>query len=129
MPPLRLLLVEDQLKQVETQVEFFRGHCGYEALVAMKGMEAVEIVNKERPPVMLLDLYLEDISGLRVLREAKALDPNIIVIVLTGFPDEDIREKAMAYGADDYVVKPVDLLKLKEKLDAAAKRVKLRAGG
>jgi len=75
---------------------------------------------------MLLDLYLEDIGGLKVLREAKANDPNIIVYVLTGFNDAELKEKSLAQGARDYLVKPLNHAILKAKLDEAATEIAKR---
>ena len=61
---------------------------------------------------MLLDIILPDVGGLDVLREAKAIDPALSVVMLTGVLDEDIVRQALQQGACDYVTKPVDLHQL-----------------
>ncbi len=99
--PLRILLVEDEEPLASTLARMLREIWGFNVQLAHGGLEAIEILKKERPPLMLLDLYLEDVGGLKVLREAMANDPSIIVYVLTGFNDADLKQKSLAQGARD----------------------------
>ena len=124
--PLRILLVEDEEPLASSLANMLREVWSFDVQLAHGGMEAIEILKKERPPLMLLDLYLEDIGGLKVLREAKANDPNIIVYVLTGFNDVDLKQKSLAQGARDYFVKPLNHSILKAKLDEAAAEIAKR---
>jgi two-component system response regulator HydG len=128
-PPLRILLVEDEEPLASTLARMLREIWGFNVQLAHGGLEAIEILKKERPPLMLLDLYLEDVGGLKVLREAMANDPGIIVYVLTGFNDADLKQKSLAQGARDYFVKPLKHAILKAKLDEAAAEIAKRGGG
>lgn len=127
--PLKILLVEDEEPLASSLANMLREVWGFEVQLAHGGLEAIEILKRERPPLMLLDLYLEDIGGLKVLRDAVANDPNIIVYILTGFNDEDLRQKSLAQGARDYFVKPLKHTILKAKLDEAAAEIARRGGG
>jgi len=124
--PLKLLLVEDEEPLASTLASLLRSVWDFDVRLAHGGEEAIRILKEERPPLMLLDLYLEDIGGLKVLREAKANDPNIIVYVLTGFNDAELKEKSLAQGARDYLVKPLNHAILKAKLDEAATEIAKR---
>ena len=127
--PLKLLLVEDEEPLASSLANMLRSVWGFDVRLAHRGEEAIQILKTERPPLMLLDLYLEDIGGFKVLREAKANDPNIIIYVLTGFNDEDLKQKSLAQGARAYLVKPLNNAILKAKLDEAAAEVARRGGG
>lgn len=113
---LKILIVEDSQTALESLEEFLRELCGFEVFTASTGERALELLKAERPAVVLLNLYLgpEEMSGLRILREAKAGDPEIVVYVMTGFDKDSIREKAMAQGACEYWLKPLDLDKIKD---------------
>ncbi len=126
--PLKLLLVEDEEPLASTLASLLRSVWDFDVRLAHGGEEAIRILKEERPPLMLLDLYLEDIGGLKVLREAKSNDPNIIVYVLTGFNDAELKEKSLAQGARDYLVKPLNHAILKAKLDEAAAEITKRGG-
>lgn len=124
--PLRILLVEDEEPLASSLANMLREVWGFDVILAHAGLEAIEILKKERPPLMLLDLYLEDIGGLKVLRDAVANDPNILVYVLTGFNDVDLKQKSLAQGARDYFVKPFNHSILKAKLNEAAVEIEKR---
>jgi len=117
---LKLLVVEDYeliLNEMSESLE----RQGYTVLRAATGENAIALIKEQSPQIILLDLNLKDMSGLRVLREAKAFNPKVCVIVLTGFDVETTREKAFAQGANYFLVKPIPLAKLKEFIAQAAK--------
>ena len=128
---LKVLVVEDSQLAAESLESFFKEVCGFEVFMASGGDKALELLKAERPPVVLLNLYLgpQDMSGMRILKEAKANDPDIIVYVLTGFNDADLKQKSLAQGARDYLVKPLKHAILKAKLDEAATEIAKREGG
>lgn len=127
--PLKLLVVEDEEPLASTLAALLREVWHFDVRLAHQGEEAIRILKVERPPLMLLDLYLEDIGGLKVLREAKANDPDILVYVLTGFNDHALKTKSLAQGARDYLIKPLDHAVLKATLDAAVAEIARRGRG
>lgn len=104
----RLLVVDDEPSVREFIHDYFslKGHA---VIPAATGAEGLRRLREERPDLLLLDLLLPDMDGLAVLRQAKAIDPTVSVIMLTGVVDEDIGRQALQAGAFDYVTKPVDL--------------------
>jgi DNA-binding NtrC family response regulator len=56
----------------------------------------------------MLDLRMPEVDGVSALREAKKIDPSLIIIILTGFPSSETIDETMIYGASDYLVKPFD---------------------
>ncbi len=87
------------------------------------GLPALELVVKDRPDVVLLDLGLPDVDGLKVLAMIRAVSP-VPVVVVTAQDDERTVVAALDAGADDYVVKPFGLDQV-----AARVRAVLRRGG
>ncbi|EKD39858.1 MAG: response regulator receiver protein [uncultured bacterium] len=81
----------------------------FEAGSVCSGEEALALVPRFHPDVIILDLQMPDMSGLDVLAQVKALDRSIEVILLTGNGSFDIGIACMQLGAFDYLVKPVDL--------------------
>jgi DNA-binding response OmpR family regulator len=121
-PMLKLLIVEDHQFILDEMAESLSAQ-GYAVLKASTGKEGISIVKEQRPEIIILDLYLKDMSGLRVLRETKAANPKTCVIVLTGFDVETTKEKAFQQGADYFLIKPVPWATLKEFVAQAAKDI------
>ncbi len=113
--PARVLVVDDDPATVELLQEFLLAK-GYEVLTASDGAEALRTVKAERPHLLLLDIMLPKLDGLEVLRQVKALDPTVGVIMVTGVNEEAIGRQAMGLGAFDYIVKPLDLPYLEQSL-------------
>lgn len=125
---LKLLIVEDQKSILEELVEVLEAQ-GYTVFKALTGKEALFLIQEQKPQIIILDLYLDDMSGLNVLREAKAVNPKTCVIVLTGFDVESTKEKAFAMGADYFLIKPIPWAVLKEYLAEIAKVIMERNNG
>ena len=119
---LKLLIVEDQKSILEELVEVLEAQ-GYVVSKALTGKEAISLIQEQKPQIIILDLYLEDMSGLNVLKEAKAANPKTCVVVLTGFDVETTKEKAFTMGADYFLIKPIPWAVLKEYLAEIAKGI------
>jgi DNA-binding response OmpR family regulator len=111
----RVLVVDDDPATVELLQEFLIAK-GYEVLTAHDGAEALRTVKEERPHLILLDITMPKMDGLEVLRQVKAIDPTVSVIMVTGVNEEAISRQAMELGAFDYIVKPLDLPYLEQSL-------------
>jgi len=111
----RVLVVDDDPNARELLRVYLTAK-GYEVVEAETGGEGLRRVREDRPHLMLLDINLPDISGLDVLREAKALDPALGVIMVTGLQEEEVGREAMQAGAFDYITKPLDLQYLEKSL-------------
>jgi two-component system, cell cycle response regulator DivK len=92
---------------------------GYEVLIAVNGEEAVELVKKEQPALVLMDISLPLMDGFEATRRLKSTDvtKNIPIVALTAHAMSGDREKAIDAGCDDYDVKPVELTRLLSKIE------------
>ena len=103
----RILIVDDEKDVVDfLAAELSRRE--FDVDTALSGEEAVEKIKANRPHLMLLDVRMPGMGGLETLRQAKALDPKIGVIMVTAVHEEDIAKSAMTLGAHDYITKPID---------------------
>jgi DNA-binding NtrC family response regulator len=79
--------------------------------------EFLSFVKKEPVDLAILDIKLKKLSGVEVLEEAKKVSPGIKAIMLTGFPTIETAQKCLQLGADEYLVKPIDIYELEEKVE------------
>jgi two-component system, cell cycle response regulator DivK len=93
---------------------------GYAVIIAVDGAEAVEMAESERPDLILMDMSLPVIDGWEATRRIKATGATqgIPVIALTAHAMAGDREKALEAGCDDYDTKPIEFVRLLEKMDA-----------
>jgi len=115
MMAARVLVVDDDPATVELLQDFLVAK-GYEVLTAADGAEALRTVKEEQPHLILLDVMLPKMDGLEVLRQVQQFDQKVGVIMVTGVNEEAIGQQAMALGAFDYIVKPLDLPYLEQSL-------------
>lgn len=102
---LRVVVVDDD-DDVRETIAWRLDQAGCAVLSAADGQEAIELVHSTRPDVVIVDLVLPRASGLDVLRAARTLESDPIVIVVSGRSEEVDRVVALEMGADDFVVKP-----------------------
>ena len=112
MTKATLLIVEDNVDTCQTLAENFR-KLGHRVFTANTGGAAQGILKSELVDLMLLDLRLPDISGLRVLEHVKEVDPDVLVIIITANTDAQPAVEAMKAGAYDYLMKPFELDEVK----------------
>lgn len=79
----------------------------YNVLFARNGYEALEILKKESPSLMFLDMCMPGINGIEVLKSIKEERNDIKVVIITGIRDETVEEEARGLGVFDYLNKPV----------------------
>ena len=104
----RILVVDDEPTVVDVFNEFLAAQ-GYEVTVVSNGEDAVRMIPSLRPDIILTDINLPGLSGLEVMRHARAHDPEVAVIVVTGYASAATAIDALRQGAYDYVTKPFDL--------------------
>ena len=123
--PSRVLLVDDEREFVQTLSErLLLRDMG--SAVAYDGESALEMLREDEPEVMILDLKMPGIDGMEVLRQVKATQPDIEVIILTGHGNETDRETCMQLGAFAYLQKPVDIDVLSETMKRANEKIEAR---
>jgi len=120
---MKVLVVDNEVEFASTLAERLRLR-KIDAESVFFGEDALPAVARFQPDVIILDLDMPDMSGLEVLSQVKATDPSIEVILLTGHGSFDAGLTGMELGAFDYIIKPVDLAQLMEKITEAYEKRK-----
>ena len=89
------------------------------ATKAYSGTEAIQILRKNDFDVVVLDLKMEDMDGIEVLKVVKRMVPNLPVIILTGHGSQTAAKEGIEFGAFDYLTKPCELVELMDKIRKA----------
>jgi DNA-binding NtrC family response regulator len=116
--PIRLILIDDEVSFTTVMAKRL-GRRGLEVTIAFSGSEAIQAMRKAEFDVAVLDLKMEDMDGIEVLKIFKKLDPAMPVIMLTGHGSEISASEGMEYGAYDYLFKPYEFEELLEKIREA----------
>jgi len=106
-----ILIVDDEDIHARALGRFLGGR-GHACEVVTSAPAAHEALRLARPHLVLLDMRLGEVDGLETLREIKALDPGLPVIMMTAYGSVETAVRAMKAGALDYVQKPMDLEEL-----------------
>ena len=119
-PSRRVLVVDDNRESVET-LSMLLQLKGHDARIAEDGDEAIAIADSYLPHVVVLDLSLPGRDGYEIARELRArpYGTGLVLVALTGWSGNDVREKAAAAGFDFHLLKPVDWPNLEQVLSAA----------
>lgn len=109
--PPRILVVDDEENirfLVTTAVQL----AGMDTITAGSGFEALDMINRERPDLIVLDVMLPDFDGFTILRRLRDRGNDTPIIFLTARDQSIDRVKGLSEGGDDYIVKPFDIAEL-----------------
>lgn len=115
----KILLVEDN-EMSRDMLSRRLARKGYDVVLAVNGSEALQRAQNDGPDLILMDLSLPDIDGWEATRRLRIDEStrSIPVIALTAHAMAGDREKALEAGCNDYDTKPIDWLRLQEKIKA-----------
>jgi two-component system, OmpR family, KDP operon response regulator KdpE len=116
-PALRVLIVDDE-PPIRKLLRMGLGTQGYDVLDAPNGKTALELM-ASKPDLVILDLGLPDMQGLELLRQIRAQNEHVPIVVLSSRGDEAAKVAALDLGADDYVTKPFGMEELLARIRAA----------
>jgi len=116
--PIQLLLVDDEKDFVNILSKRFKRR-NIDVTKAFSGAEAIQALRGQEFDVAVLDLKMEDMDGIEVLKVLKIMAPRLAVIMLTGHGSAEAAEQGLKLGAFDYLTKPCELDELLEKIMAA----------
>jgi DNA-binding NtrC family response regulator len=122
---MRALVVDDDRTLREGCASVLRAE-GMNVEVTGRGEEAIQMISRSRFDIMLVDVYLEPVSGVDVLKAVMATSPGTLVVLMTGNPSVDSSIEAMRIGAWDYLPKPYSGTQLQLLLGRAAHTVSAR---
>jgi DNA-binding NtrC family response regulator len=100
-----ILVVDDDAAMTSAVCEVLR-QSGYLALSAQSGSEALEIVKRERPDLLISDLRMTEMSGHQLQQELQTLAPDLPVVIITAFGTIESAVESMKLGARDFITKP-----------------------
>jgi DNA-binding response OmpR family regulator len=115
---LRVLVIDDEEELVSTLVERMMLR-GIEADGAVTAKDALRALQERNVDVVVLDVMMPGMDGLELLRKIKKTYPALQVILLTGRGSEKESEIGLAEGAFDYLIKPIDIEELIERMKQA----------
>lgn len=104
----KLLIVDDQYGIRILLNEVFQKE-GYLTFQASNGMQALQIVEKDRPDLVLLDMKIPGMDGIEILRRLKEIDKTIEVFIMTAYGELDMIQQAKDLGARTHFAKPFDI--------------------
>jgi two-component system response regulator (stage 0 sporulation protein F) len=109
----KLLIVDDQYGIRLLLHEIFKKE-GYEVFQAANGFQAIDIVVKDCPDLVILDMKIPGMDGVEILKRIKEINKDIKVILMTAYGELDIIEEAKKLGALQYFPKPFDIDEIKK---------------
>ena len=123
--PIRVLVIDDDEGHAEALADGLEID-GHQCTIATSGSAGALALTEHGFDAVLTDLVMHDLSGLDVVREARNLQPDAVVLVITGHGSVETAVEAMHSGAADYLTKPVNLAELRTKLPRAVAAVRDR---
>lgn len=116
MSSFSLLFVDDEEDFLSTIEEFF-DELGYTVYTARNGQEALLKIKEHHPNMVFLDISMPYMDGNETLRLIQEIDPQIQVIVVSGYSSAQLAGELLKHGACDFFQKPVDLMQLQQTVE------------
>lgn len=116
---VHILIVEDELP-ISDLLETALSKCGYHCTCAYDGMEAANIIEKESFDLILLDIMLPGADGFELMEYIRPIGTPVIFITAKNALNDRVRGLRM--GAEDYIVKPFEILELQARVDGVLRR-------
>ena len=107
-----ILVVDDEIGPREALRMILQNR--YNVLTTDNPQEAMDIVNSGQVDIVMLDIKMPRINGLKLLKAIKAVRPDVEAVLITAYPNTESAIEGMQYGAYDYIIKPFDKKKIEE---------------
>ncbi|MDY6792721.1 MAG: response regulator [Thermodesulfobacteriota bacterium] len=119
------ILVVDDEKDIRDGSQRILSKIGFQVVTASRGDEALNILEREKPSIVFLDLKMPGMSGMEVLERIREIDETILVIIITGYATVETATKAMKQGAYDFISKPFDPDQMRIVVNRAWEKIRL----
>ena len=120
----KVLVVDDEQDFRDLFAEML-SRMGYAVMTASDGPEALKLMAEKSFDAAVIDFQMPGMTGVELLRKAKALDNRLSVILITGLESQQMATEALREGASELIVKPIDF----DKLEATIRRVMTECAG
>ncbi len=110
------VLVVDDESSVQATFKLFLKKAGLSRVIVSNGEEAIAALKKQKFDFCFLDLVLPDIQGDEIFRQAREIDPNLPVVIITGYPDSEILDRILRHGPVSVLKKPLKVEQLTQAL-------------
>ena len=104
----RILIVDDE-KMIYSILARRLAREGYNCVMANNGREALGLFYKNNFSLIISDINMPEMNGLELLKSVKAVRPNMMFIIMTAYPEISMAVEAIRLGANDFLIKPIDL--------------------
>lgn len=119
-----ILVVEDNLDLRELFVTTIN-NAGYRAFGATDGLDALNIMDNTHIDLIVADIMMPKMSGYELTKELRSLGNSIPILMVTAKDDYDSLQKGFSFGADDYMIKPVNVNELLLRIQALLRRARI----
>jgi two-component system nitrogen regulation response regulator GlnG len=102
------ILIIDDDSEIRYSLDRVLSQAGYQIIEAASGEEGIEIVRKQSPSIIFLDIRMGGMTGIEALQHLRSIDRQVPIILMTAFGTTQTAIEAMKFGAFDYVMKPFD---------------------
>ena len=117
---MKILVVDDEALLVKG-IRFNLQSEGYEVITGSDGLEAVHLVQEQRPDLVILDVMMPNMDGMTACAKIREFS-DVPIILLTAKTDDMDKLMGFDHGADDYITKPFNILELKARIRALLRR-------
>ena len=108
---IKILVVDDEIDICDFLKIFFEDR-KFKTYTALSGSEALRILKKEKPHIILLDIKMKEMDGIETLKRIREIDKNVKVIMVTAVDEQTKMDEARELGASEYITKPLVLEEL-----------------
>ena len=113
-----ILLVDDEAGVIEVCSEMLE-NLGYKVKAVTDGMQAIDVLKSRdfKIDLVLLDMVMPQINGQQTFEKIREVDPDMKILICSGYTKEEKIQKMVEKGCDEYILKPFDVVELSEKLN------------
>ncbi|MFF2457846.1 response regulator [Peribacillus simplex] len=126
MLKIRAVIAEDDFRIADIHEKFLKNFDEIEVVgKAVNAKKTLRILEQKSPDLLLLDVYMPDQLGTDLLPDVRKKFPNVDIIMITAATDKDQLEKALHYGVENYLIKPVEMKRFNQVIEEYLKKVHL----
>lgn len=121
---MRILIVEDEIKIREGMAKLISAHTTHKVIgEAQSGQEGIDMVLRFRPDLVITDICMPKMDGLEMIEKLRDQNVHMHIVILSGYSEFEYAKKAIQFGVDDYLLKPLAAEDIKELLRKIERKI------